>query len=48
MAARRSSGFEASGRAFDFIYWATDAAQMKQAALRGNPPTRRSVFEIPI
>jgi len=31
--------------AFDFIFWATDAAQMKQAALRGNPPTRRSVFE---
>src|SRR5271170_2227877 len=26
--------------AFDFIYWATDAAQMMQAALRGNPPTR--------
>jgi multiple sugar transport system substrate-binding protein len=33
--------------AFDFIYWATDAAQMKQAALRGNPPTRRSVFQAP-
>jgi multiple sugar transport system substrate-binding protein len=33
--------------AFDFLYWATDAAQMKQAALRGNPPTRRSVFEAP-
>jgi len=33
--------------AFDFIFWATDAAQMKQAALRGNPPTRRSVFESP-
>jgi multiple sugar transport system substrate-binding protein len=33
--------------AFDFIYWATDAAQMTQAALRGNPPTRRSVFESP-
>ena len=31
--------------AFDFLYWATDAAQMQQAALRGNPPTRRSVFE---
>jgi multiple sugar transport system substrate-binding protein len=30
--------------AFDFLYWATDAAQMQQAALRGNPPTRRSVF----
>lgn len=33
--------------AFDFIYWATDAAQMKQAALRGNPPTRRSIFQSP-
>ncbi len=33
--------------AFDFIYWATDAAQMMQAALRGNPPTRRSVFQSP-
>ena len=33
--------------AFDFIFWATDAAQMKQAALRGNPPTRRSVFQSP-
>lgn len=33
--------------AFDFVFWATDAAQMKQAALRGNPPTRRSVFESP-
>ena len=32
--------------AFDFLYWATDAPQMKQAALRGNPPTRRSVFRI--
>jgi multiple sugar transport system substrate-binding protein len=33
--------------AFDFIYWATDPPQMKQAALRGNPPTRRSVFQSP-
>jgi multiple sugar transport system substrate-binding protein len=33
--------------AFDFIYWATDATQMTQAALRGNPPTRRSVFQSP-
>jgi multiple sugar transport system substrate-binding protein len=30
--------------AFDFLFWATDAPQMQQAALRGNPPTRRSVF----
>jgi multiple sugar transport system substrate-binding protein len=33
--------------AFDFLYWATDGPQMKQAALRGNPPTRRSVFDAP-
>lgn len=33
--------------AFDFIYWATDPEQMKQAAFRGNPPTRRSVFGAP-
>ncbi|HML17531.1 MAG TPA: ABC transporter substrate-binding protein, partial [Bryobacteraceae bacterium] len=31
--------------AFDFMFWATGAEQMKQAAGRGNPPTRRSVFE---
>jgi multiple sugar transport system substrate-binding protein len=31
-------------RAFEFIAWATGAKPMKQAALRGNPPTRRSVF----
>ena len=31
--------------AFDFLFWSTDAAQMKEAAERGNPPTRRSVFE---
>jgi len=34
-----------SADAFDFVFWATDAPQMKQAALRGNPPTRRSVFQ---
>jgi multiple sugar transport system substrate-binding protein len=33
--------------AFDFIYWAADAAQVSKAALRGNPPTRRSVFLSP-
>lgn len=33
--------------AFEFIEWSTAAAQMKQAALRGNPPTRRSVFQDP-
>jgi multiple sugar transport system substrate-binding protein len=31
--------------AFDFLFWATEAAQMRQAAERGNPPTRRTVFE---
>lgn len=30
--------------AFDFLLWATSAEQMKRSALRGNPPTRRSVF----
>jgi multiple sugar transport system substrate-binding protein len=30
--------------AFDFLLWATAADQMKRSALRGNPPTRRSVF----
>jgi multiple sugar transport system substrate-binding protein len=33
--------------ALDFIDWATDPVQMTQAALRGNPPTRRSVFQSP-
>ena len=33
--------------AFDFLYWATEPAQMRQAALRGNPPTRRTVFQSP-
>lgn len=33
--------------AFDFIFWATQPEQMKAAALRGNPPTRRSVFTAP-
>jgi multiple sugar transport system substrate-binding protein len=31
-------------RAFEFIHWATGVEPMKQAALHGNPPTRRSVF----
>lgn len=30
--------------AFDFLLWATSAEQMKKSALRGNPPTRLSVF----
>jgi multiple sugar transport system substrate-binding protein len=33
--------------AFDFLYWATEPAQMQQAAMRGNPPTRRAVFQSP-
>ena len=33
-----------SEAAFDFLVWATSAEQMKKSALRGNPPTRRSVF----
>lgn len=30
--------------AFDFLLWATSAEQMKKSALRGNPPTRTSLF----
>jgi multiple sugar transport system substrate-binding protein len=30
--------------AFDFLTWATAPEQMKRSALRGNPPTRKSVF----
>jgi len=30
--------------AMDFLLWATSAEQMKSSALRGNPPTRRSLF----
>ncbi len=41
------SGSKHSAAAFDFLFRATDAPQMKQAALRGNPPTRRSVFQSP-
>ena len=33
--------------AMDFLLWATDAEQMKQSALRGNPPTRKSLFRDP-
>jgi multiple sugar transport system substrate-binding protein len=38
---RASTNSEA---AFDFLTWATSAEQMKESALRGNPPTRRSLF----
>lgn len=30
--------------AVDFLLWATAAQQMKQSAQRGNPPTRKSLF----
>lgn len=30
--------------AFDFILWATAPEQMRLSAIRGNPPTRRSLF----
>jgi multiple sugar transport system substrate-binding protein len=30
--------------AMDFLLWATSASQMKLSAQRGNPPTRKSVF----
>ncbi len=31
--------------AFDFLVWATSPEQMKRSAMRGNPPTRRSLFK---
>lgn len=37
-------GARNSEAAFDFLLWAISAEQMKKSALRGNPPTRRSVF----
>jgi multiple sugar transport system substrate-binding protein len=30
--------------ALEFLLWATTAEQMKRSALRGNPPTRKSLF----
>ena len=33
--------------AFNFLLWATSAEQMKRSALRGNPPTRKSLFTDP-
>ncbi len=33
--------------AMDFLLWATSAEQMKLSAQRGNPPTRKSVFNDP-
>ncbi len=31
--------------AFDFLVWATSREQMKKSAMRGNPPTRQSIFK---
>jgi multiple sugar transport system substrate-binding protein len=36
-----------SEAAMDFLLWATSAEQMKLSAQRGNPPTRRTVFNDP-
>jgi multiple sugar transport system substrate-binding protein len=36
-----------SEAAMDFLLWATSADQMKLSAQRGNPPTRRTVFNDP-
>src|SRR5215218_642878 len=33
--------------AMDFLLWSTNAEQMKKSAERGNPPTRRSLFNDP-
>jgi multiple sugar transport system substrate-binding protein len=33
--------------AFNFLLWATSMEQMKRSALRGNPPTRKSLFKDP-
>jgi len=33
--------------AFDFLLWVTSREQMRLSARRGNPPTRKSVFEDP-
>jgi multiple sugar transport system substrate-binding protein len=41
---RESKNAEA---AMDFLLWATAAEQMKLSAQRGNPPTRKSVFNDP-
>ncbi len=41
------AGSKNSDKAFQFLTWVTAPDQMKTAALRGNPPTRRSVFQSP-
>jgi multiple sugar transport system substrate-binding protein len=40
-------GSRKASQAFDFLLWVTSREQMRLSALRGNPPTRRSVFEDP-
>ncbi|MEO8027801.1 MAG: extracellular solute-binding protein [Bryobacteraceae bacterium] len=39
------AGGKNKAAAFEFIHWATDPERQKEAAMRGNPPTRKSVFE---
>lgn len=34
-----------SEAAFDFLIWATSRDEMKRSAERGNPPTRKSIFQ---
>ncbi len=34
-------------QAIEFLLWATSAEQMKRSAERGNPPTRKSLFQDP-
>jgi multiple sugar transport system substrate-binding protein len=41
---RDSQNVEAAS---EFLLWATDTEQMKRSALRGNPPTRKSLFSDP-
>jgi multiple sugar transport system substrate-binding protein len=36
-----------AAEAVEFLVWATSAEQMKRSALRGNPPTRKSLFRDP-
>lgn len=38
---------ENADAAIDFLLWATSAEQMKLSAQRGNPPTRKSLFQDP-
>lgn len=40
-------GSQRSSQAFDFLLWVTGREQMRLSALRGNPPTRKSLFEDP-